>query len=76
MNLVQKSAHGPQCLHHHPTTEEYSIPTSNTFDPLTDDVANQGDNTNEHVELKSKGNKEENVEDGVEQNASKCTTRN
>jgi hypothetical protein len=52
------------------TTEEYSIPTSNTFDPLTDDVANQGDNTNEHVELKSKGNKEENVEDGVEQNAS------
>ncbi|CAB3990526.1 Hypothetical predicted protein [Paramuricea clavata] len=50
------------------TTEEYSIPTSNTFDLLTDDAANKGDNTNEHVELKSKGNKEENVEDGVEQN--------
>jgi hypothetical protein len=52
------------------TTEEYGIPTSNTFDLLTDDVANQGDNTNEHVELKSKGKKEENVEDGVEQNDS------
>ena len=50
------------------TTEEYSIPTSNTFDLLTDDAANKGDNTNEHVELESKGNKEENVEDGVEQN--------
>ncbi|CAB4014084.1 Hypothetical predicted protein, partial [Paramuricea clavata] len=30
--------------------------------------SNKGDNTNEHVELESKGNKEENVEDGVEQN--------
>ena len=51
------------------TTEEYSsIPTFNTFDLLTDDAANKGDNTNEHVELESKGNKEENVEDGVEQN--------
>ncbi|CAB4028266.1 Hypothetical predicted protein [Paramuricea clavata] len=50
------------------TTEEYSILTSNTFDLLTDDAANKGDNTNEHVELESKVNKEENVEDGVEQN--------
>ena len=52
------------------TTEEYNIPTSNTFDLLTDDVINQGNDTNEHVELTFKGNKEENIEDGVQQNDS------
>ena len=52
------------------TTDEYNIPTSNTFDLLTDDVVNQGNDTNEHVELTSKGNKEENIEDGVQQNDS------
>ena len=52
------------------TTEEYNIPTSNTFDLLTDDVINQGNDSNEHVELTSKGNKEKNIEDGVQQNDS------
>ena len=40
------------------TTEEYSIPTSNTFDPLTDDVRNQVKDSQNHSEMKTKENKE------------------
>jgi hypothetical protein len=40
----------------HNITKEYGIPTSNPFDLLTDDVTNEGDDTNKHLELMCKEN--------------------
>ncbi|CAB4020223.1 Hypothetical predicted protein, partial [Paramuricea clavata] len=54
-------------------TKEYSIATYNAFDLLTDDVTSEGDDTNKHLELMYKENKEENsknLEDRVQQNDS------